>query len=67
MEGDPIDPVTFHRAARELFERLAAHEGIDLEAFHDEDYEASPAAQAKHKQTDVWGSCATQPNSSFTL
>lgn len=53
MQGDPIDPVTFKRAAKELFERLAAHEGIDLiEFYRAEDDAALPEVRAERRQTD---------------
>jgi hypothetical protein len=53
VKGDPIDPVTYQRAAKELFERLAAHNSIDLaEYYGGADEEASPEERAKARETD---------------
>ena len=52
MQGDPIDPVTFKRAAKELFERLAAYEGIDLAKFNAGYDPASPDVLAERDKTD---------------
>lgn len=53
MDGDPIDPVTFHGAREELVERLAAHEGIDLtQHYRGDDAEGSHEARSRWHQTE---------------
>jgi uncharacterized protein (DUF1778 family) len=53
VKGDPVDPVTFSVAARELFERTAEHRGIDLTSFRRAtDDELPDEAQVERKQVD---------------